>query len=444
MNMNSLDIDKILNKLGIQELNEMQNATSEAILHSDKDIVVLSQTGSGKTLAYMLPLLQRLDVESDDVQAVIIVPGRELALQSATVLQNMGSGFRCCACYGGRATMDEHKVLRQVKPQVIFATPGRLNDHLDKDNIIPDNIRYVVIDEFDKCLEMGFSEEMNAVISKLPNVERRILLSATDAESIPRFVNMGRTIRIDFLIDDEQVPERVQIFKVLSPEKDKLDTLARLLCDLGDQSSIVFLNYRDSVERTDEYLRNLGFATSAFHGGFDQKKREDALYKFSNGSANIFVSTDLASRGLDIPNIDNIIHYHLPENEDGYIHRVGRTARWDAKGRAFFILGPTESIPEYIDDDPQLYIIPDELPGPALPKMSTIYIGKGKKDKISKGDIVGFLCKKGGLDKSDIGRIDVKERYVYAAISREKQAKVLELLKGEKIKGVKTIVEPVR
>ena len=438
-----MDINKIFEKLGFIELNAMQEATSDAVLHTDKDIVVLSPTGSGKTFAYLLPLIQRLDASQDEIQAVIIVPGRELALQSATVLQNMGSGLRSCACYGGRAAMDEHKVLRQIRPQIVFATPGRLNDHLDKNNIAADAIRYVIIDEFDKCLEMGFSDEMGSIMGKLPNVERRILLSATDADAIPKFVNMGRTVRLDFL-DKEQVPDRVNVYKIMSPEKDKLETLSRVLRNLGNESSIVFLNFRDSVERTDDFLRMQGFATSAFHGGMDQKMREDALYKFSNGSANVFVSTDLASRGLDIPNINNIIHYHLPESEEGYIHRVGRTARWDALGRAIFILGPTETMPEYIKERPEQYDIPSELPPPAQPKMATIYIGKGKRDKISKGDIVGYLCKKGGLDKTEIGRIDVKERYVYAAVSRQKLNQVLDLTKCEKIKGIKTIVESVK
>ena len=339
--------------------------------------------------------------------------------------------------------MDEHRVLRQVHPHVVFGTPGRLNDHIDKGNILTEQVQYVVIDEFDKCLEMGFAKEMSALLEKLANAKRHILLSATDAEEIPRFVYMGRTERINFLSSDEQVSERVTIYQVRSPQKDKLETLARLLRHLGDESSIVFLNYRESVERTDEYLREQGFATSAFHGGMEQKAREDALYKFSNASANIFVSTDLASRGLDIPSTGNIIHYHLPESEDGYVHRVGRTARWDAQGRTFFVLGPTEQVPDYVDAEVEEFDIPENLPKPAKPRMVTIYIGKGKKDKISKGDIVGFLCKKGGLEMSEIGRIDVKDRYAYAAISRTRLQQVLKMTSGEKIKGIKTIVELV-
>ena len=436
-------IDKILNKLGI-ELNDMQQDALRAIQHGNQDVVVLSPTGSGKTLAYLLPLSQLVDAADDEPQAIVVTPGRELALQSSTVLKNMGSGLRAMACYGGRSTMDEHRVLRQVRPQIIFGTPGRLNDHLDKGNFSPYHIKYLVIDEFDKCLEMGFQDEMSRLVKSLPGLRRHFLLSATESEEIPRFVHMGKVEKLDYRMDEEQVPERVHIYKVMSPEKDKLESLSLLLRSLGDTSTIVFLNYRDSVERTNRYLADQGFSTAFFHGGLEQKEREAALYRFSNGSANVFVSTDLASRGLDIPDIDNIIHYHLPESEDGYIHRVGRTARWEAKGKAYFLLGPTESIPEYVDAEVEEYEIPAELPAPAKPKMATIYIGKGKKDKISKGDILGFLCKKGGLQSSEIGKIDVNDRYAYAAIARPKLRTVLQKVKGEKIKGIKTIVEEVR
>lgn len=438
------NIERILTKLHINELNDMQNDAFDAILHTDNDVIILSPTGSGKTLAYLLPVSQLADAQSDNVQVLVIVPGRELALQSDTVLKNMGSGLRSCGCYGGRPAMEEHKTLKQVKPQVIFGTPGRLNDHIDKENISPYGVRYVVIDEFDKCLEMGFHDEMARLMKKLPGVRRRILLSATDAEQIPNFVRLARAEKLDYLIEEEQVTERIRLYEVNSPSKNKLDTLNQLLRSFGDSSSIVFLNYRDSVERTADYLRRSGFSASHFHGGMEQKLREDALYKFSNGSSNIFVSTDLASRGLDIPDIDNIVHYHLPQSEDGYIHRVGRTARWESEGRAFFLLGPDEYIPEFVEGDVETFDIPDNLPQPAQPKMATIYIGKGKKDKISKGDIVGYLCKKGGLEPNEIGRIDVKDRYTYAAVMRQKVSQVLKMTRGEKIKGIKTIVEIVK
>lgn len=441
------DIRRILTKLHITELNEMQQHAAEAILGSDGDVVLLSPTGTGKTLAYQLPLVQLLNPSSDDVQALVITPGRELALQSDNVLRAMSCGLRSTACYGGRPAMDEHKVLKELRPQVVFGTPGRLNDHLDKENISRYHIRYLIIDEFDKCLQMGFHAEMAKLIKSLPALDRRILLSATNAEQIPLFVNMSRKgTLINFLPEDEQTTERLTLYEVHSPQKDKLDTLRQLLLNLGDQSSIIFLNYRDSVERVNNYLRRQGFTTSHFHGGMEQRQREDMLYKFSNGSANILVSTDLASRGLDIPDIQNIIHYHLPESEDGYIHRVGRTARWDATGRTFFILNSEEHIPDYVEGDivPFVAVPQEQTAQPSLPHMATVYIGKGRKDKLSKGDIVGFLCKKGGLEPDEIGRIDVKDRYAYAAVRREKLHQVLTHTKGEKIKGMKTILEPVR
>jgi superfamily II DNA/RNA helicase len=438
-------IQKILTKLRITELNEMQQHAAEAITGSDGDVVLLSPTGSGKTLAYLLPLVQLLDSTSDAVQALVITPGRELALQSHQVLQSMGCGIRSTACYGGRAAMDEHKVLKEVRPQIVFGTPGRLNDHLDKENISRYGIRWLIIDEFDKCLEMGFQAEMQKLIKSLPGLQRRILLSATNTEQIPQFVNMSKKgTLIDFLPEEEQTSERVTLYEVHSPQKDKLDTLRQLLLSFGDESSIVFLNYRESVERVNSYLVEQGFTTSCFHGGLEQRQREDQLYRFSNGSANVLVSTDLASRGLDIPNIQNIIHYHLPESEDGYIHRVGRTARWDATGRSFFILNATEHIPDYVEGNVESYEPTANSQEPTAPQNVTLYIGKGKKDKISRGDIVGFLCKNGGLKADEIGRIDVKDRYAYVAIRREKLKQTLHLVQGQKIKGIKTIVEEVR
>lgn len=439
-----MDINKVLDKLGISELNKMQQEAMNVILRKNDDVVILSPTGSGKTLAYLLPLVQKIDSQLSHVQMLVVVPGRELALQSQRVLKDMGTGLRSMALYGGRATMDEHRKMREVQPQVVFATPGRFNDHLLKENVSPLFIKYVVIDEFDKCLEMGFREEMSLLMGRLRHAEQTILLSATDAEEIPRFVRMGHTQRLDYLVKEEQVSERVLLYKVISPTKDKLETLKQLLLDFGDESTVVFLNYRDSVERTAAFLRECGFSISMFHGGLEQKQREGALYRFSNGSANVLVCTDLASRGLDIPDIQNIVHYHLPLGEDGYIHRVGRTARWDKSGKTFFVLNQEEQIPDYIEGNVKDFIPSPLNDHPQLPKMATLYIGKGKKDKISKGDVVGFLCKIGGLKSDEIGRIDVNDRYSYVAVKQKRLASVLRNVQGEKIKGLKTIFEEIK
>ena len=439
-----MTIEALTQKLHLT-LNAMQTAVCDELLQHTDNLMVLSPTGSGKTLAYLLPLTQLLDAQSNQVQAVVVVPGRELALQSATVLKDMGCGLRGMACYGGRATMDEHRKLREVQPQIVFATPGRLNDHLQKGNIDTHTIRYLFIDEFDKCLEMGFHDEMQQLIEMLPKAIRSVLLSATPAEELGSQTLVTRFFKVlNFLPEDEQVSQRVTIYRVQSEEKDKLPTLRQLLLSFQGASTIVLLNYRDAVERVATYLREQGFVVSHFHGGMEQRQREDALYRFSNGSASILVSTDLAARGLDIPNIANIVHYHLPETEDGYVHRVGRTARWDKHGKAFFILHGQEQIPAYVDADVADFALPQVLPEPTQPRFQTLYIGKGRRDKLSKTDIVGFLCKKGGLKGDEIGRIDVRDRYTYVAVARTKAKQVVQRTQGEKIKGLRTVIEEVR
>ena len=293
-------------------------------------------------------------------------------------------------------------------------------------------------------MEFGFQDEMGTVISQLPELERRFLLSATDSEEIPQFTGLNETIKLNFLNDEEPISERVHIYKVMSPIKDKLETLYKLLCNLGDQSTLVFCNHRESVERVGKYLQSMKFPCGVFHGGMEQEDRERSLYKFRNGSCHVLISTDLAARGLDIPDIQNIVHYHMPIQEDGYIHRNGRTARWEAEGNSYIILHQDENLPNYISDEPDEFCLPEVTPKPSQPAYVTLYIGKGKKDKINKIDIVGFLAKKGNLQKDEIGRIDVKDHYAFAAISRKKIKQTLNLIRNEKIKGVKTIIEEAK
>ena len=320
-----------------------------------------------------------------------------------------------------------------------------MNDHLGKQNFDASTVRLLVIDEFDKCLEFGFQDEMNEVIGQLPAVQRRFLLSATDAEQIPQFAGMNkRTVKLDFLNPEETVSHRLSLYRVMSPIKDKLETLYKLLCYLGDESTLVFCNHRESVERVGKYLRENKLYCEIFHGGMEQDDRERALYKFRNGSCPVLISTDLAARGLDIPEIRHIVHYHLPVAEDGFIHRNGRTARWDADGSAYIILYVEEKTPEYLPQDIEECVLPEQVGRPPLPAFVTIYFGKGKKDKINKVDIVGFLSKKGGLGREDVGRIDVKDHYAYAAVSRQKCRQALKLMQGEKIKGQKTRIEEAK
>ena len=411
------EMNEILQHLHIEALNEMQQTAMDAF-DEGGDLVLLSPTGSGKTLAYLLPLTAFLKPDVKGVQAMVLVPSRELALQIEQVFRSMGTSFKSMSCYGGRPAMDEHRAMNSLRPSVIIGTPGRMNDHLQKGNIDASTVRLLVIDEFDKCLEFGFQEEMASVVGQLPRVERRFLLSATDAEEIPRFTGMGRTRKLDFLHAKESL--RLHLYKVESPEKDKLETLYKLLCCLNDESTLVVCDHRESAERLGKYLRGMKVYAEVFHGGMEQDDRERALYKFRNWSCPVLVSTDLAARGLDIPEIRNVVHYHLPVTEDGFIHRNGRTARWESEGDAYVILYREEQLPAYLDGAMETFAFPAKLPAPALPRFVTLYIGKGKKDKINKVDIVGFLSKKGNLGSDEIGKIDVKESHAYVAIARSK------------------------
>ena len=428
-----------LSCLDIQSLTPMQEAMLFAC-REPGDVVLLSPTGSGKTVAYLLPLLER--EPSDEVQTLVVVPSRELALQTVEVLKTMRVPHRAMAVYGGRPAMDEHRTLRGVLPTLVVGTPGRLVDHLQKGNIAADTVTTLVIDEFDKCLELGFHDEMRTLVELLPKVQRRRLLSATDAAELPEFTGLSRVVKLDYLTVPTSESDRVSTFVVHSPEKDKLQTLYRLLCTLGGEGCMVFCNYRESVERVGKYLGEQRVAHTVYHGGLEQEQRERALYRFRNGSGGVLVTTDLAARGLDIPEVRHIVHYHLPANEEACIHRVGRTARWDADGSTWFLLGPEETLPEYVTaEDSEL---PDKVGRPAQPEWETIYVGKGKKDKVNRVDIAGFFYKKGGLTKDDVGRIDVMDHYAFVAIRRSKVKSLLTLVVGEKIKGTKTIVQVAR
>ena len=437
-------IQSALHNLKIEELNPMQEASLEQAT-GRKDVILLSPTGSGKTLAYLLPLLLTLKPGNDNVQVLILVPSRELALQIDSVFKAMGTAWKTCCCYGGHPIAEEKKSISGNHPAIIIGTPGRITDHLSKGNFNPETIETLIIDEFDKSLEFGFHDEMAEIITQLPGLKKRMLLSATDAEEIPEFTGLNRTVRLNFLPDaaDEQ-ESRLKLMKVFSPAKDKVDTLYNLLCTLGSSSSIVFCNHRDAVDRVQKLLADKKLFAERFHGGMEQPDRERALYKFRNGSCHVLISTDLAARGLDIPEIEHIIHYHLPVNEEAFTHRNGRTARWEARGSSFILLYAEERLPDYIPEDIPVFGLPEQTPKPAKPRWTTLYIGKGKKDKLNKVDIVGFLYKKGGLVREDVGQVDVKEHYAFVAVRRGKVKQLLTLLRGEKIKGMKTLIEEAR
>ena len=435
MENNSAQIESILSNLKIKELNEMQLASLEAN-SINQDIILLSATGSGKTLAFLLPLLQSLDKNSKNVQALIIVPSRELAIQIDDVFRKMQTGFKTTLCYGGHKREIEETNLIQA-PALIIGTAGRLADHLRRDNFSTEFITTLILDEFDKSLELGFQEEMEFIISSLKNINKRVLTSATESVVVPEFMGLKDPKRLNYLDLVIENAIGLEVKTVFSPDKDKANSLFKLLCFLGNRSTIIFCNHRQSVERTSEILSEKGILNVFYHGGMEQQERDSALCKFRNGSSSILVTTDLASRGLDIPNIRNIIHYHLPASEDIFTHRNGRTARMEASGTTYVIHSEEEVLPEYITKEATKQELNGDYEMPEKPKWSTLFIAAGKKDKVNKIDIVGFLSQKGELKQEDIGLIEVKDFFSFVAIKKIKVSETLRLIENEKIKNKK-------
>ncbi|HSV10217.1 MAG TPA: DEAD/DEAH box helicase [Hanamia sp.] len=438
MKKEKYSIENILTNLKIDALNEMQVAATEAN-KKDEDIILLSATGSGKTLAFLLPILENIDPENKNTQALIVVPSRELAMQIEQVFKTMGTGNKITSAYGGHKREIEENNLIQP-PALIVGTPGRLCDHIRRGNITVDSITTLVLDEFDKSLELGFLEEMKFIIESLKNVQKKILTSATEAVEIPNFIILNDVQKINFLTPGNDA-ERLAIKSVLSEDKDKSETLFKLLCYLGNRSTIVFCNHREAVERTSKLLSEKGIYNEFYHGGMEQQQRDSALSKFRNGTTNVLITTDLASRGLDIANIRYIIHYHLPLTEDAFTHRNGRTARMEASGTAILILSEEEKLPAYIHENVEQITLPEENILPEKPKWATLFIAAGKKDKVNKVDIVGFLTNKGQLKKEDIGLIEVKDFFSFVAIRKSKMNHTLHLIKDQKIKNKKVKME---
>ena len=430
----------ILSNLGIDSLNGMQVAARHAII-KERNVLLLSPTGSGKTLAFLLPVLQLLDEDIAKVQCLIVVPSRELALQIEQVWKKMGTKFKVNVCYGGHSIDTELKNL-STPPALLIGTPGRLTDHLERKSFDTGAIKTLVLDEFDKSLQLGFHDEMNTIISQLPRIQKRILLSVTSDIEIPDFVKMESPVTLDYT--EEEKNEALSIKLVLSPEKDKIDTLFYLICSFDSEPALIFCNHREVTERISGLLNRKGILTGYYHGGMDQDDRERILVRFRNGSLNYLVTTDLAARGLDIPEMNHVIHYHLPAKESEFVHRNGRTARMHASGTAYIVQFEEDKLPDYISDNLDMLPVAAGKPLPNPPQYQTIYVSGGKKNKLNKSDIVGFFLQKGKLDKSDLGLIEVKDFISFVAVRASVVKRLLTNIRDEKMKGKKYKIEVAR
>jgi len=425
------DQQDILAKLNIHELNAMQEEAIP-VIETTANTILLSPTGTGKTLAFVLPILNTLDAHCTDIQVLILVPSRELAIQIEQVIRSMGSGFKVNAVYGGRP-MSKDKIEIKHVPAILIGTPGRILDHFNNERFSKKNIKTLVLDEFDKSLEEGFEEEMKGILSQLPSVKKRVLTSATNAVAIPGFVRLNQPTIINYL--KENAASKLAIKIVDSPAKNKLQTLLDLVVHLGNQQGIIFCNLRDSIEQVSTFLERNKVSHSCFSGGMEQKDRERSLIKFRNGTSRLLLATDLAARGIDIPEMKVIIHYELPNTLDEFTHRNGRTARVNAKGTAYILKWKKENLPEFIKNTQSADI---SMKAPLKPQYwETLFLSGGRKDKISKGDIAGMFFKQGNINKDQLGSIELKQDCAFVAVPVAIASQLVEKLNNTRLKKKK-------
>ncbi len=431
--MPNFKIKNILNKLKIEKLNPMQEE-AQTVISSNSDIVLLSPTGTGKTLAFLLPIIAQLNSDCSEVQVLIVVPSRELAIQIEQVTREMGTGFKVNSVYGGQS-FSKDKINIKHSPAILIGTPGRLADHLRRETFITKNINTLVLDEFDKSLEVGFESEMIEIVDNLDNLNKRILTSATHDIEIPRFVGL---VNPEYINNIDGGSAKLAIKTVLSPSKDKLETLVDLLSHIGNEPGIIFCNFKETIQRVSDFLTEKKISHGTFYGGMEQNDRERALIKFRNGTHQLIIATDLAARGIDVPEMKFIVHYQLPPKEREFTHRNGRTARMNSKGTAYILQWEHDVLPEFIDD-----IETQELqknPVPEAYTWETLFISGGRKDKISKGDIAGLFFKQGNLNKNELGIIELKSDCAFVAVPAKKVKQLIEITNNKKLKKKKVRV----
>ena len=438
MSISSEKLIGYLKNLGFENLNELQHQ----MLHSkSKNRILLSQTGSGKTVGFLLPLIEDIQPESTDLQALIIAPTRELATQIEQVFKSVKSGLKITTCYGGHSVQVERKSL-EGKTQVVIGTPGRLCDHIDRGRLDLSKVKTLVIDEYDKCLEFGFFDQLAFITHELERLEKTTLVSATELAEIPDFFPVKDFETIHFLASQNE-PDFIKWKVTVNPDS-KFDGLLNLLASFRGEQTIVFCNFREATEKIVEYLDEHFYPAVFYHGGMEQDDRERALLKFRNGSEHTLVCTDLGSRGLDIPEIKHVVHFQYPHSQEAFTHRNGRTARIQKQGNIYLLVNSGETVPDYIEIPEVEFKLTREKLSPVDPEWITLYFSGGKKNKINKIDLVGFLFQKGQVEKEDIGLISVLDFSSFVAVKRKKAKEILRTVQGEKIKGQKLKISIAR
>ncbi|MBZ9687223.1 DEAD/DEAH box helicase [Clostridium estertheticum] len=466
----SEEILKAIVNLGYKNPSEVQAAVIPIALKG-KDIIVKSQTGSGKTAAFAIPLCESADIEETEPQALVLTPTRELALQVSQDITQIGryKKIRAIAVFGKQPIAMQVKQLKQ-RVHVVVGTPGRTLDHIERGTINLAKVKYLILDEADEMLSMGFIEQVEEVIKAVPKNRVTMLFSATIPESIEAICvkYMVSPVKIEINPENLTVDKIDQVCYEVEEDK-KFSALKRILYIESPDSCIVFCRTKENVDAITAQMKNRYYSCIKIHGGMLQNDRLDAMERFKKGEFRFLVATDVAARGIDVESITHIINYDLPLEKGNYVHRIGRTGRAGKKGKAITFATHYENkflhaIEEYIGMEIPKAAVPSKEESepyrqafyekhdtkPILKKTKAsnfssdimkLYLSAGKKKKIRTVDIVGTICNIEGVSSEDIGIIDIQDNFSHVDIMGGKGKLVLETLKTSTIKGKAIRVE---
>lgn len=460
----SQEVTKALTNLGYEQLTEVQEKVIP-LISEDKDVIVKSQTGSGKTAAFAIPICEKIQLEQKSPQVLVLTPTRELAVQLKQDITNIGrfKRIRCAVVFGRQPMEFQRRELKQ-RVHIIVGTPGRTFDHIERKNIDLTDIKYLVIDEADKMLDMGFLEQVEAIIKLLPHQRVTMLFSATMPEKIVEICNQYMSNPIQIEVESEfSSEEMIQQAYYEVDEEDKVDLVNQLIYKYRPESCILFCNTRETVDMLFEEMARDCFSCGSLHGGMEQRDRLQAIQSFKRGEFQFLVATDVVARGIHIDDISLVINYDMPLDNESYVHRIGRTGRAGNGGAAITLVMPGEGrtlheIEEYIqyripqaqfptpeevavgrkifkEASAKQRILKEDKSETLNQEITRIRINTGKKGKMRPGDILGAISSIDGVNGQDIGIIDVQDTCSYVEILGDKGDLVMEALQHTKIKG---------
>lgn len=450
LNLNE-DLLSVVQELGFTAPTPIQSASIPPLLDG-KDLVGQSQTGSGKTAAFALPLLNRIDPESRRIQALVLCPTRELSEQVAREIRKLARkipGLQVLLTTGGSPPKPQGLALEKGV-HVVVGTPGRVLDHINRGRMDLSRIFMLVLDEADRMLDMGFEDDMKAIMEEAPGTRQTVFFSATFPPFISslskKFQDNPVIVKVGDAVE-EVAPIRQVVYEARDEEKTRM--LLRLFAESRPRSAIVFCNHKATVDRLHQELTAKGIKSDGLHGDLEQRDRDRVMAKFRNLSTRVLVATDVASRGLDIKGLDLVVNYDLPHQTEIYVHRIGRTGRAGSSGVAVSLLNPQErsrysdeflAVPGIEGEKAKTFALLGNAPGssasPSTTTMRTIVISGGRKDKLRPGDILGALTGEGGGLKADqVGKIEIHDTFTYVAVASQYAEGAVQKLRAGKIKN---------